>query len=189
MDLLKMLDQLQEVVVEEPRYFGKLAWGLNRDEIAINIAKIKASVPNEVKQAVSLTKDSERIVEKAREDADQIVSNARAEAEEVRKNAHAEAAKILEQARLQQEVMIADNEVLRLAKTRAEEIRVSSESDAMTTRRGAEDYAYAILSKLEGVVHKVGQSIESGKDEIRRAENQPSLAMPLPIEKEKIQLK
>lgn len=189
MDLLKMLDQLQEVVVEKPRYLGRIAWGLNRDDIAIQIAKIKASVPNEVKQAVSVTKDSERIVEKAREDGDQILSNAQIEANEIREAAHAEAAKILEQARLQQELMISDSEVLKLSKSQAEEVRVNAERDAITMKRGAEDYAYAILSKLEGVVGKVHTSIESGKEEIRLAESQPSLNIQVVPEREKVQLR
>lgn len=161
-----MLDELLDLTVQKPRRFGPLVWGLNRDEIRMQIAKIRASLPQEVKQAAHLARDTEKIVESAREDAEATLAKAQREAERLVADAHKQAQLIREQALLEQERLVSENEVLKLAKHQADQIRSAAERDALQLRRGAEDYAFQVLVKLEGVVGKVMSTIERGKSEI-----------------------
>jgi len=166
-----MLEQLHETAVEEPRtVVGPLVWGLNKEEVAMQIAKIRASLPSEVKQAANVTRESERIVESAREDADQARATADREGERIVAEAKAEAERLLEAARLEQLRLVSESEVLKIAKAQSEEIRNAADREAITLRRGAEDYAFDVLSRLEGVVGKAMSAIEKGKAEVNRNE-------------------
>ncbi|MFY9234049.1 MAG: hypothetical protein WAO58_06265 [Fimbriimonadaceae bacterium] len=174
MDILRMLEQLNELI-ERPKAFGPVTFGLNREELTMQIAKIRASLPNELKNAAQTVRESERIVESAREDAGVTVDNARKERDRVLSEARAEAERIVEAARIQQERMIMESEILKLAKAQSEEIRTSADRDAVQTRRGAEKYAFEVLAQLEGVVGKVMTTIERGKSEMDRPSSETAV--------------
>ena len=184
MDILRMLEQLNELAVERPKTRLGFTTGLNKDEIAMQIAKIRASLPQELKQAVAKVRESERIVDTAKEDAGVVVDNARKEAERLLVEAKKESERIIEQGRLQQERMVAESEILKLAKSQGEEIRNTAEKDATIMRRGAEKYAYDVLVQLEGVVGKVVTTIEKGKQDLERTPEPLSV----PREREKVRL-
>ena len=146
MDILRMLEQLQEMAVDRPKSFLGLTWGLNKDDVSMQIAKVRASLPNELQEA------------------------------------RKEAELILEQARVQQERMVGESEILKLTKAQSEEIRNSADRDARDIRRGAENYAYQMLAQLEGMIGKVAGVIEKGKQEIDR---NPEVAIVQPRERVK----
>jgi vacuolar-type H+-ATPase subunit H len=170
MDILRLLDQLHELAVESPKSIGPLVWGLNKDEISMQIAKVRASLPQEVKAAAATVRETERIVEGAKEDATMTLENARKEADRLIHEAHAEAERLVEQARIHQQQMVSESEVLKLSKAQSEEIRNSADREAVGMRRGAEKYALDVLTQLEGVVGKVATTIERGKREMEKPE-------------------
>lgn len=188
MDILRMLEQLNDMAVEKPKTRLGLTVGLNKDEIAMQIAKIRASLPQELKQAVAKVRESERIVDSAKEDAGVVLANARKEAERLLSEAKKEADRIVEQTRLQQERMVSESEVLKLAKTQGEEIRNSAERDSTIMRRGAEKYAYDVLVQLEGVVGKVATTIEKGKQDLERVPDRTPEPVAAVREREKVRL-
>ncbi len=167
-DLLRMIQELHDEIVDKPKYIGKMAWGINRDDVSIQIAKIRASLPSELKEASARVRESERIVDSAREDASHTLESARREAERIVEDAGKESERLIEQARIQQERMVSDNEILRLAKAQAEEIRNAADRDALRVRRGADKYAHDVLIQLEGVVGKVMSAVEKGRQELSR---------------------
>lgn len=183
MDILRLLDELSKLIENTPS-FGPLTWGLNRDEISMQIAKIRASLPQELKVAVSTVRESERIIEGAKEDATMTLESARKEVERLQAEARAEGERMIEQARLQQERMVAESEILKLSKAQAEEIRSAADREAAQMRRGAEKYAFDVLGQLEGVVGKVMTTIERGKQEMHRPE--PANPQTLPREKARV---
>lgn len=168
-DILRMLQELHEQVVDKPKYVGAMAWGINRDEVSIQIAKIRASLPTELKQASAKVRESEKLVDTAKEDANATKEVARREAAKFIEEAKRETERILEQAKVQQGRLVSDSEVLKLAKAQAEEIRNSADQDANHIRRGAEKYALDVLVQLEGVVGKVMSTVEKGRNELERA--------------------
>ena len=171
MDILRLLEDLSKIIDDTP-HFGPVSWGLNRDEISMQIAKIRASLPQELKAAVSTVRESDRILETAREDASSVLDNARKESERILVEARKEAERVVEEGKLQQERMVAESEILKLSKAQSEEIRNAADRDSVQMRRGAEKYAYDVLSQLEGVVGKAMTAIERGKQEITPAQQQ-----------------
>ncbi len=171
MDILRLLEQLNKLTVEDPHSFGPLTWGLNRDEISMQIAKIRASLPQELKNASTNVRESERIVDGAREEAQQIVGSSAKDADRIVVEAKAEAARLLEKARLQQDEMLAESEILKLSKAQCEEIRNAADRDAMNVRRSADKYALDILNHLENVLGKTIGSIGNSKQEFERGES------------------
>ncbi|MBL8087636.1 MAG: hypothetical protein JNM85_06140 [Chthonomonas sp.] len=161
-----MLEQLHDLAVDQPRHLGPLYWKVNTDEIAMQIAKIRASLPQEVKQAASVTRESEQIVKTARQDADGLLDNAKGDASRLLDEAKQEADLIIEQAKLEQTRLLAESEILKLAKSQAEEIRNSAGKDATSRRREADDYSYHVLKHVENVLGKAIRSVEAGMSEL-----------------------
>lgn len=168
MDILRLLEQLDEMVLEKPKRFMGGVWGLNSDDVKMQIAKIRASLPAEIKQAVAKVRESERIVEGAKEDASQTVESAKREAERTLLEARREAEQIVEAARVQQQRMVAESEILKIAKAQADEIRNMADRDAVTMRRNSEKYAFDVLCKLEDVAGKVINAVDRGKQDLER---------------------
>ena len=165
MDILRQLADLEKMI-EDPWSMGPVTWGLDREEIVMQISKIRASLPQELKNAASMVRESDRILEEARADATGILENARKEADRIQAEARVEAERSLEQGRLQQERMVADSEILKLSKAQSDEIRASADRDALSMRRGAEKYTYDVLTQMESVLGKAMTAIERGKSEI-----------------------
>lgn len=164
-DVLRLLDNLR-ALAEEPRTFLGLSVGYNPNEMVMQIEKIRASLPKEVKDASTLARETERIVEEAHDEANRAREQSKRDAAQLMDEAKAEAERILEQARLQQAQMIAESEVLKLAKAQSQEIRNAAERDSQQMKRGADRYAHDVLSNLESVVGRVLTTIERGKAEI-----------------------
>lgn len=174
MDILRILDDLSQLIENTPSW-GPVTWGLNRDEISMQISKVRATLPQELKTAVNTMRESERIIDAAREDSTQMMESARKDAERILAEARKESDRLLEQARLQQERMVHESEILKLSKAQSEEIRNAADRDAMNMRRGAEKYAFDVLGQLEGVVAKVMTTIERGKQDLQPQKDPVSL--------------
>lgn len=172
MDILRLLEDLRSEI-DKASSWGPITWGLNHDEVEMKITKIRASLPQELKEAVSTVRESERILEGAKEDATSTLDSARKESERIILEAKQEAERILEQAKIQQERMLAESEIIKLAKAQSEELRSNADKEANQMRRGAEKYAFDVLSQLEGVVGKVMTTIERGKQEMGPRDNTP----------------
>ena len=184
MDILRLLDELTKLIDETP-HFGPLTWGLNRDEISMQIAKVRASLPQELKAAVSTVRESDRILEASREDARSTMDTAKKDAERTLADARKDAERMIEEAKLQQSRLVSESEILKLSKAQSEEIRNSADRDAVSMRRGAEKYAFDVLSQLEGVVGKVMTTIERSKQEVQPAPT-PQPAAPQPRERVRV---
>lgn len=168
LDILRLLEQLDEMVLEKPKRFMGFVWGLDEDEIKMQIAKIRASLPAEIKQAVAKVRESERIVEGAKEDASQTLESAKRDAERTLLESRKEAEQIVEAARVQQQRMVAESEILKIAKAQADEIRNMADRDAVTMRRNSEKYAFDVLCKLEDVAGKVINAVDRGKQDLEK---------------------
>jgi cell division septum initiation protein DivIVA len=168
MEIYKALDELKEHLEKTRQLFG-ITLGLNKDECAVLLRKIHAMLPEQVKEAAVITRDSERIVVSAREDAQMTLERAKSEAEKLLEAARREADRMMEQTKIEREQMLGENEILRLAKEQAGQIQADAEAEATRVRRGADDYALDVLTRLEGNVSKIMAAIERGKSELERS--------------------
>lgn len=173
-DVFALLEELQLLTTEDPRTIvGPLTYGLNKQEVSLVISKIKSSLPSELKNASFNIKESEKIKEQAVVDAELAVQRANEEGKRLLQQAEDHALKIIATAKEQQEHLIAQSEVLKLSKAQAEEIRNSAEREAAQTRRGADQYALDVLSKLEATIDKVSGHVKSSRSELSTQEVGP----------------
>lgn len=172
-DVLRLLENLRDLA-KQPKSFLGISFGYNEEEMIMQIEKIRATLPREVKDAASVARESDRIMETAKEDADRMIEQASAQGEKILADAKKEAERLVEQGRLQQEQMINDSEILKLAKAQADEVRHSAEREANQMRRGADRYAHDVLSNLENSVSRVLAQVERGRTELEHVEKDPA---------------
>lgn len=167
-DVIRLIDKLKEELGGYRSYFG-VTFGLNCDDVVMQLEKIQAHLPTQMREAANLARESERILHDATTDAEEKLASAKRDSEQMLKEAHAEAERIVEQARLQQESLISESEVLKLAKAQAEDIRNTSERESRQMRREADKYAHEVLTSVEGTLSRMLTQVERGKNELDQA--------------------
>jgi len=75
-DILKLLSELEDLVENTPKRLGVM-FRFDDEKFHYLIMKIRANLPEEMKRASKLARDSERIVEESRENAGRILVEAR----------------------------------------------------------------------------------------------------------------
>jgi cell division septum initiation protein DivIVA len=155
-DVPKLIDRLEELI-ENSRHFFNKAWGIDLEEFYILTNKIKMSLPDDVRKATRLTKDSQRIVEEARMEAEQVLERAKKEAD-----------RMVTEARTESERLKDTHEIARMATTQAKELVAQAEESALDLRRGADEYAMEVLSRLENEVTAVMRTIQKGREKLER---------------------
>jgi F0F1-type ATP synthase membrane subunit b/b' len=150
MDLTTRLTQLEEMVRDAKSMPLSSSALLNRDEVLDLIEDLKASLPDEIKQARWVVKDREELLAKARRDAEGMVEQARAE-----------------------QLRLASHEaVMQRAKEEAERIVQEADDDARRLRLEAEDYVDAKLAQLEGTLQKILENTIASNDALSKTIDQ-----------------
>jgi hypothetical protein len=75
--------------------------------------------------------------------------------------------RILHDAEEKAEIMISENEIMKSAVKKAEEIISIAEAKARTVRLEAEDYADEKLASLEAVLYKILSAVEKGREQFK----------------------
>jgi len=150
MDLTTRLSQLEEMVRDAKSMPLSSSALLNRDEVLELIEDLKASLPDEIKQARWVVKDREELLAKARRDAEAMVEQARAE-----------------------QLRLASHEaVMQRAKEEAERIVQEADEDARRLRLEAEDYVDAKLAQLEGTLQRILEETIASNDALSKTIDQ-----------------
>jgi vacuolar-type H+-ATPase subunit H len=111
---------------------------------------MRATIPEEIKQARWIVKERQEMLAEAKREAERVVKEARDQ-----------------QARL-----ISDEEVYKQAERAAEEIIEDARETERSIRLGAEDYADEILSTLEVNLEKFLAAVRRGRDRLAGREDQ-----------------
>jgi F0F1-type ATP synthase membrane subunit b/b' len=137
MDLSTQIQELEDMVREAKSMPLSSSALLNRDELLELIERMKASLPEEVKQARWVVRDREELLSKARRDAERIVEDARAE----------------------QLRMATKEEIYRRAEQEAERMGGQAEEDSRRMRMEAEDYVDARLAQFENALQRLTEDV------------------------------
>jgi cell division septum initiation protein DivIVA len=149
-DLTSRIQALEEMVRDAKSMPLSSSALLNRDEVLELIDDLKASLPDEIKQARWVVKDREELLAKARRDAEAMVEQARAE-----------------------QLRLASHEaVVERAKEESERIMQQAEDDARKLRREAEDYVDAKLAQLESALQKILEEMIGSNEALSRTIDQ-----------------
>jgi len=117
---------------------------INEGKIYDFLDKLKASFPEEFKQARWIVKERDQVLDDSRKEADRIVKEAQENANK----------------------LILETEIIKKAQRESEVIIKQSETKARGIRLEAEDYIDSKLANLEATLQKLLLSIEKGRDKL-----------------------
>ena len=161
MDITARLQQLEEMVREAKSMPLSASVLVNREELLEVIADMKASLPEEIKQARWVVKDREELLSKARRDAEAIVERA-----------HADQSRLVSEEEVVTESKDESDRILQAAREQARQIRLEAE-DYVDSKLAQFDAAMTRISEAltgaEEAVTKVRGQIEIGRDKLRGA--------------------
>jgi len=142
MDSLDLIRQLEDLVDRETKWHAfQRAWGVSEERFFTLLNRLRASLPEELKQASRIAKESDRILAEA----------------------HEQAGRILAEAQEQAALLVCNDEISKQAVKQSEEILQRAREEADNTRREVNDYAKRVLVNLEGYTSKLLATIERGR--------------------------
>lgn len=172
--------------------FGKV-W-INEEEFFDQTSKLKKALPQEIKEAEKIRRDSERIMNGAHNEAQRLITDAQNEAQRLVGDARANADRTIQDARTNNDRIIEDarreaERILADAKQHAEQLvsehvitqraqefgeltQQTAVREAQTLRDQADEYALEILDKSSTVLQRLLMGIEEGKNQIHQQQQQ-----------------
>ena len=168
-DIFRLLDQLEELPEKAKHLPMNTLVGFDHEQFYYLVLKIRANLPEDMKKAQRVARETDRIVDEAREAAVQRLEDGRHEASKVLEHAQAEASRIIEQARQQAIHMVDHSEVAKMATSQANDLLRRAETESAEIRKGADDCARDVLANLEGVMSKAIVQVQRGRETLERA--------------------
>ena len=152
MDVLVLIDKLDDLIHNARPVPLTDQVRVDREEIYDLLDQMRATIPEEIKQARWIVKERQEMLAEAKREAERMVKEARE----------------------QQERLISDEEVYKQAERAAEEIIEDARETERQIRLGAEDYADEILSTLEVNLQKFLAAVQRGRDRLAGRDEEPS---------------
>ncbi|HMT05095.1 MAG: ATPase [Solirubrobacterales bacterium] len=144
MDVLVLIDKLDDLVHNARPVPLTDQVRVDREEIYDLLDQMRATIPEEIKQARWIVKERQEMLEEAKRESERVVREAREQ-----------------QARL-----VSDEEVTKQAERAADEIVEDARAREREIRLGAEDYADEILNTLEVNLQKFTAAVQRGRDRL-----------------------
>jgi len=146
-ELSKILNDFEELIEQNPKIPMTSKIIIGDDVILDFIDRVRANLPEEVKQANWIAKERERILEEAKQ-----------EAEKVLQEAHQYVTKVAD-----------ESEVVKQSEMKADEIIAKANEVAKQIHLGANQYADDILEKLHTQLETNLKFIEEGRAELEKS--------------------
>ena len=146
MDVLVLIDKLDDLVHNANKVPLTDQVRVDREEIYDILDQMRATIPEEIKQARWIVKERQEMLAEAKREAERIVKEARE----------------------RQDRLISNEEVMKAAERAAEDIVDEAQAREREIRLGAEDYADEILNTLEINLTKFIAAIQRGREQMAR---------------------
>ena len=144
MDVLVLIDKLDDLVHNAKQVPLTDQVRVDKEEIYDLLDQMRATIPEEIKQARWIVKERQEMLAEAKREAERIVKEARE----------------------RQELLISGEEVTKAAERTAEDIVEEAQAREREIRLGAEDYADEILNTLEINLSKFIAAVQRGRDRL-----------------------
>ena len=148
MDVLVLIDKLDDTIHNAKPVPLTDQVRVDKEEIYDILDQMRATIPEEIKQARWIVKERQEMLAEAKREAERIIREAREE-----------------QIRL-----IAEEEIVKQAERQADEIIEDARAREREIRLGAEDYADDILNTLEVNLTKFIAAVQRGRDRLQGRE-------------------
>ena len=145
MDVLKYVDDLEDIVETSSTIplTGKIM--VEKEEILDLLENLRRDLPLELTEATQIRKDKDLII----------------------KDAHKEAEKIIQGARAQADQLVAEDELVRKANARAQELMDTANEESNQIRTGARDYADKLLEQTQVQLSDVIKLLNENRQELK----------------------
>ena len=144
MDVIVLIDKLDDLVHNAKQVPLTDQVRVDKEEIYDLLDQMRATIPEEIKQARWIVKERQEMLAEAKREAERIVKEARD----------------------RQEHLISNEEVTKAAERAAEDIVEEAQAREREIRLGAEDYADEILNTLEINLSKFIAAVQRGRDRL-----------------------
>ena len=144
MDVLVLIDKLDDLVHNAKSIPLTNQVRVEKEGIYDILDQIRATIPEEIKQARWIVKERQEMEAEATREAERLVN----------------------QAREREERLISDEEVTKQAERGAEDIIEDARGREREILHGAEDYAEEILNTLEVNLSKFNAAVQRGRDRL-----------------------
>ncbi|MDI6712597.1 MAG: ATPase [Anaerosomatales bacterium] len=145
MDILALVDKIEEIIEEGRTLPLSTKRIIDPEKIYEIIDEIRATFPDELKQARWIVKERQEMLEEAEKEANRI----------------------LEEARERAAAIASEQEIVKLAEQQAAEILDAARAKEREIRLGAEDYADEMLANLEVNLGKLLTAVQRGRDRLQ----------------------
>ena len=145
MDVLVLIDKLDDLVHNAKQVPLTDQVRVDKEEIYDILDQMRATIPEEIKQARWIVKERQEMLAEAKREAERIVKEARD----------------------RQTQLISEQEVTKQAERAAEDIIEDARAREREIRLGAEDYADEILNTLEVNLSKFIAAVQRGRERLQ----------------------
>jgi hypothetical protein len=145
MDVLVLIDKLDDLVhnARQLPIGGQVR--VDKEEIYDILDQMRATIPEEIKQARWIVKERQEMLAEAKKEAERIIKDARE----------------------RQEQLVGEEDVTKQAERAAEDIVEDARAREREIRLGAEDYADEILNTLEVNLSKFIAAVQRGRERLQ----------------------
>ncbi len=154
MDVLVLIDKLDDLVHNAKAVPLTDQVRLDREEIYEILDQMRATIPEEIKQARWIVKERQEMLAEAKRECDRIIQDAREQA--------------MREA--------SQTEIVKLAEKQAQDIVDEARRDARETRLEMEDWADSILSTLEVNLDKFLTAVKRGRERLHERSQETVVA-------------
>ena len=145
MDVLVLIDKLDDLVHNAKQVPLTDQVRVDREEIFDILDQMRATIPEEIKQARWIVKERQEMLAEAKREAERIIKEGKE----------------------QQVELVAETEVVKLAEREADDIIDEARAREREIRLGAEDYADEILNTLEVNLMKFIAAVRRGRERLQ----------------------
>lgn len=139
--------------------FGKVM--IDEERFFVLLNKIRVALPEDLRRAMEITRQGERVMEQAQQRAREVIERAKQEA-----------AKLVSQDEIVRRAEEEARRIMAKAEEQARRIRREAEGYAQEARRAADDYAREVLNRIKGVLNRTISTIDEGLRELVPREGQ-----------------
>ncbi len=147
MDVLDILEKMEDSLNRSKTVPMTNRVLIDKDEFLKMIQDLRLSLPDNIKNAEWINSHKQEIILEAQKQSDVILS----EAEKKIK------------------LMVDDNEIVKMAKTEADDIKAAAQKNAKEIRLGSKEYADTLLEKLEKDLTDIIATVKENRDELKNS--------------------
>lgn len=142
--ILKVLDRIEGLIRKSPRIPLTGMAVIDAEKVLALLERVRADLPEEVKQAIWVSKENQRILQDAQTNAEKVVADAREEAGR----------------------LTSDHEVLAGAREHADLVIRNAQEEAVMLRQGAEEYVRGIMGGIENELSRILSVVARAKERL-----------------------